>query len=130
MSLPEGLLARGESQGLVCRLVKSLYGLKQASRQWNVKLTDALLTLGFMQSSLDHSLFIKKQHEKIVVILIYVDDMLIAGNDLGLIKQTKQELHIMFKIKDLGTLKYFLGIEFSRSEKGILMNQRKYALRK
>uniref|UniRef100_A0A3Q7FG12 Reverse transcriptase Ty1/copia-type domain-containing protein n=1 Tax=Solanum lycopersicum TaxID=4081 RepID=A0A3Q7FG12_SOLLC len=56
------------------------------------------------------------------------DDMLIAGNDLVLIEHTKQELHARFKIKDLGILRYFLGIEFSRSEKGILMNQRKYAL--
>ena len=54
--------------------------------------------------------------------------MLIAGNDLVLIEHTKQELHARFKIKDLGILRYFLGIEFSRSEKGILMNQRKYAL--
>ncbi|XP_055809536.1 uncharacterized protein LOC129879842 [Solanum dulcamara] len=79
-------------------------------------------------SGLDHSLFIKRKHGKIVVILVYVDDMLIVGNDLVLIEQTKKELHAKFKIKDLGTLKYFLGIEFSRSEKGILMNQRKYAL--
>uniref|UniRef100_A0A3Q7GUG7 Reverse transcriptase Ty1/copia-type domain-containing protein n=1 Tax=Solanum lycopersicum TaxID=4081 RepID=A0A3Q7GUG7_SOLLC len=62
------------------------------------------------------------------VILVYVDDMLIAGNDLVLIEHTKQELHARFKIKDLGILRYFLGIEFGTSDKGILMNQRKYAL--
>ena len=128
MSLPEGFSSQGETSGMVCRLVKSLYGLKQASRQWNVKLTDALVDLSFNQSSLDHSLFIKKHHTQIIVILVYVDDMLIAGNDLVLIEHTKQELHARFKIKDLGILRYFLGIEFSRSEKGILMNQRKYAL--
>lgn len=111
-----------------CYCQKSLYGLKQASRQWNVKLTDALVASGFIQSKLDHSLFIRRHNEKIVVILVYVDDMMIAGNDLKLIEQTKKELHAKFKIKDLGTLKYFLGIEFSRSNKGILINQRKYAL--
>ncbi|KAF3669451.1 Senescence-associated protein 13 [Capsicum annuum] len=100
----------------------------KASRQWNVKLIDALVASGFIQSKLDHSLFIRRHNEKIVVILVYVDDMMIAGNDLKLIEQTKKELHAKFKIKDLGTLKYFLGIEFSRSNKGILINQRKYAL--
>lgn len=105
-----------------------MYGLKQASRQWNVKLTDALVHSGFIQSSLDHSLFTKRHNEHIVVVLVYVDDMLVAGNDLRLIEQTKEELHAKFKIKDLGQLRFFLGIEFSRSSKGILMNQRKYAL--
>lgn len=60
MELPQGFTSQGES-GLVCRLVKSLYGLKQASRQWNLKLTEALLSSGFHQRSLDHSLFIRQQ---------------------------------------------------------------------
>ena len=81
-----------------------------------------------MQSSLDHSLFIKKQGTDIVVILVYVDDMLVAGSNLTLIEQTKASLHKAFKIKDIGDLKFFLGMEFSRSGKGILVNQRKYVL--
>lgn len=128
MTLPEGFSSQGEKSGLVRRLVKSMYGLKQASRQWNVKLTDALLDSGFIQSSFDHSLFTKRHNEHIVVVLVYVDDMLVAVNDLKLIEQTMAELYAKFKIKDLRTLRYFLGIEFSRSSKGILMNQRKYAL--
>lgn len=63
-----------------------------------------------------------------VVILVYVEDLLITGNDVGLIEETKHVLHSHFKIKDLGELKYFLGIEFLRSGKGIVMNQRKYVL--
>lgn len=62
----------------MCRLVKSLYGLKQASRQWNLKLTKALLRADFKQSNLDHSLFIKKKEADLVIILIYVDDMLLT----------------------------------------------------
>ena len=57
-----------------------------------------------------------------------MDDLLITGNDHALIQETKQVLHLHFKIKDLGELRYFLGIEFCRSEQGIVMNQRKYAL--
>lgn len=63
-----------------------------------------------------------------MIILVYVDDLLITGNDAALIEEAKHTLHSHFKIKDLGELKYFLGIEFMRSKEGILMNQRKYAL--
>lgn len=59
---------------------------------------------------------------------MYVDDILVTGNSLHMIQDTKMKLHKSFKIKDLGELRYFRGIEFSRSLKGILMNQRKYAL--
>lgn len=83
----------------------------------------------FIQSSLDHSLFIQRKGSDIVVILVYVDDMLVTGSSLTLIEHTKSILHKAFKIKDVGELKFFLGMEFSRSAKGILMNQRKYAMK-
>ncbi|XP_019244361.1 PREDICTED: uncharacterized protein LOC109224228 [Nicotiana attenuata] len=127
MQLPPGFKSQGESQP-VCRLIKSLYGLKQAPRQWNEKLTEALCTFGFIQSQHDHSLFVKRSTEGITVVLVYVDDMLITGSQPKLIEDTKAALQKAFKMKDLGELKYFLGIEFARSEKGILMHQRKYAL--
>uniref|UniRef100_A0A3Q7FKL7 Reverse transcriptase Ty1/copia-type domain-containing protein n=1 Tax=Solanum lycopersicum TaxID=4081 RepID=A0A3Q7FKL7_SOLLC len=76
----------------------------------------------------DYSLFTKKVDQKIVMILVYVDDLIITGNDLQLIKESKNILQQNFKIKDLGELRYFLGIEFLRSSKGILMTQRKYIL--
>ncbi|XP_069142919.1 uncharacterized mitochondrial protein AtMg00810-like [Solanum lycopersicum] len=112
----------------VCKLLKSLYGLKQASRQWNVKLTQALLVARFQQSHLDYSLLIKKSNEGIVIVLVYVDDLLVTGSNITLINETKQVLKDNFKIKDLGSLRYFLGIEFARNSGGILMHQRKYAL--
>lgn len=92
------------------------------------KLTDALLNLGFAQSSLNYSLFTKRPDKSIIVILVYVDDMLITCGDMNLIESTKKDLQQFFKIKDLGELKYFWGIEFSRSHTRILMNQRKYTL--
>ena len=63
-----------------------------------------------------------------VIVLVYVDDLLITGSDLVLIQATKQVLHSHFKMKDLGELKYFLGIEFCKSESGVVINQREYAL--
>ena len=57
-----------------------------------------------------------------MIILVYVDDMMITGNDIRLIQETKQTLQDTFKMKDLGDLKYFLGIEFARSNKGIVIH--------
>ena len=130
MQLPQGFQAdeKRKGQGLVCKLIKSLYGLKQASRQWNVKLTNALIEAGFQQSHLDYSLMTKKVGNDIVVVLIYVDDLLVTGSSCQLIEETKQVLKDHFRIKDLGDLRFFLGIEFARNSEGILMHQRKYAL--
>ncbi|XP_019231436.1 PREDICTED: uncharacterized protein LOC109212260 [Nicotiana attenuata] len=93
-----------------------------------MKLTEALVCMGFQQSHYDYSLFTKKAGSDIVVILVYVDDLLITGNNQQLLCETRSDLKKRFKMKDLGELKFFLGIEFARSRQGILMCQRKYAL--
>lgn len=128
MDLPQGFQSQGEYQ--VCRLSKSLYGLKQAPRQWNAKLSKALTDCAFRQSQYDHSLYIRKTDSRVIIILVYVDDILLTGDKLEMIEDTKTALHKAFKIKDLGELKYLLGIEFARSQEGIgiVMHQRKYAL--
>ncbi|KAM7469434.1 hypothetical protein LguiA_007617 [Lonicera macranthoides] len=127
MSPPPGLRRQGEEH-LVCRLHKSLYGLKQASRQWFAKFSEAILSTDFVQSRADYSLFTKRRGKLFTVLLIYVDDILITGNDHQSIEETKKFLHSKFRIKDLGQLKYFLGIEVSSSKNGIFISQRKYAL--
>jgi len=113
---------------LVCKLNKSLYGLKQASRNWNQKLTSELLLLGYTQSSADHSLFVKKFASDITVLLVYVDDVVLTGNSIAEINVAKAHLYSRFHIKDLGPIKYFLGLEVSRSLDGLVLNQRKYCL--
>lgn len=110
----EGFTSHGEKK--VCRLVKSLYGLKQAPKQWNIKLSEALLQLKFRQSDYDQSMFIKKDESGIVIILVNVDDMLVIGDSLKVVEETKGKLKQAFKMKDLGELRYFLGIEFARSD--------------
>jgi len=80
------------------------------------------------QSHYDYSLFTKQAGDDVVVILVYVDDLLITGSSHELLCRNRQDIQKRFKMKDLGELKFFLGIEFSRSSKGILMTQRKYAL--
>ncbi|XP_035842144.1 uncharacterized protein LOC118488849 [Helianthus annuus] len=100
MSLPEGYYAKNESE--VCKLVKSLYGLKQAPRKWNEKLTDVLVNVGFVQSSCDHSLYVLSKSSVFIVLLVYVDDIVITGNNDSEITKTKNLHSNSFKIKDLG----------------------------
>lgn len=126
MSLPPGYGRQGETR--VCKLQKSLYGLKQASRNWYSKLSTVLLSAGFKQSQADHSLFTRHTGPNILVVLVYVDDLLVTGNDLTSIRHLQEFLSSKFQLKDLGKLKYFLGIEVARSTKGIFINQRKYIL--
>ncbi|KAI3523163.1 hypothetical protein L1887_01220 [Cichorium endivia] len=126
MKIPQGFEKGKENK--VCRLRKSLYGLKQASRNWYQKFTSSLHVIGFKQSRADHSLFIFKNENSFVAALIYVDDVIIVGNDIQKIKETKSFLNEKFSIKDLGPLKYFLGIEVTRTRDGMVLNQRKYIL--
>ena len=87
-----------------------------------------LLLTGYSQSDADHSIFTWNQGSFFTVVLAYVDDLLIVGNDLTIITDFKTFLADWFKLKDLGTLKYFLRLEMARSPSRIFLSQRKYAL--
>ncbi|GKV47833.1 hypothetical protein SLEP1_g54692 [Rubroshorea leprosula] len=126
MKIPQGFTCNQSNK--VCRLRKSLYGLRQASRNWFEKFTTSLEAVGFKQSKADYSLFTLAIADSFVVVLIYVDDIVITGNDGARIAALKHYLHSAFSIKDLGPLKYFLGIEVARTTEGIVLSQRKYAL--
>ncbi|CAA7037260.1 unnamed protein product [Microthlaspi erraticum] len=102
---------------LVCRLRKSLYGLKQAPRCWFSKLRDALVKYGFAQSYSDYSLFSRTRGSSELYVLVYVDDLIIGGNDPAAIKEFKAYLSVCFHMKYLGKLKYFLGIKVARNQK-------------
>ncbi|WJZ90854.1 hypothetical protein VitviT2T_009971 [Vitis vinifera] len=112
----------------VCKLKKSLYGLKQSPRAWFGRFTKSMRAFGYCQSNSDHTLFLKKQHGKITTLIVYLDDMVVIGNDPEERKALQNYLFREFKMKYLGPLKYFLGIEVSRSSEGIFLPQRKYAL--
>lgn len=112
----------------VCLLRKSLYGLKHASRQWNHKFASIMSLAGYTQSQYDHSLFVRHDSSHITILIVYVVDILITGSSDQMLHALKCFLHSKLDIRDLGRLKYFLGIEFARSTKGIYLNQRKYAL--
>jgi hypothetical protein len=126
MAIPEGVQV--DKQNQVCKLLKSLYGLKQASRKWYEKLTSLLLSEGYTQSAADYSLFTLRKDNQFIALLVYVDDIILAGTDLIEFSRIKAILDSKFKIKDLGVLKYFLGLEVAHSEQGIAISQRKYCL--
>ena len=100
----------------------------QASRSWFRRFSCAIQEIGFQQSRADYSLFTQVRGDSIIIILLYVDDMVVTGNDEKAINDLKAFLNSCFKIKDLGPLKYFLGIEVARSKTGIIVCQRKYTL--
>lgn len=112
MKCPPGLNVSDKT--LVCKLNKSIYGIKQSSRQWNQKLTFTLFDLGYKQSKSNYSLFTKTSSIYFIVVLVYVDDLILAGNNISEINSIKSVLGAKFSIKDLGNLKYFLGFEISR----------------
>ncbi|KAK6120356.1 hypothetical protein DH2020_045902 [Rehmannia glutinosa] len=114
--------------GQVCLLQRSLYGLKQASREWNSEFCTTFLAYGFTQSSHDHCLFIKVTNDHFLALLVYVDDVLVTGSHTEDIQHLKSHLDDLFTIKDLGFSKYFLGVELARSSQGTYLHQRKYIL--
>lgn len=105
-----------------------MYGLKQASRQWFTKLSTALVSLGYTQSKSDDSFFIKNKYGSFITLLVYIDDVILAENNMAEIDHVKRFLDSSFQIKDLSALKFFLEMEIAITSKGLSINQRKYAL--
>jgi histone deacetylase 1/2 len=111
---------------LVCKLYKSLYGLKQVPRAWNDRFTQFLPSLGFATTYSDSSLFVKHVGHEIVVLLLYMDDIILTESASGAIIQVIKAFTIEFDIKDLGSLHYFLGIQITRTPIGLFLSQSKY----
>lgn len=128
MTLPLGYKTSVKGENLVCRLNKSIYGLKQASRQWFTKFSTALLQHGFNQSKSDYSLFTRGTNDSFVALLVYVDDIIVTGPSSTHIDSVKLLLKSLFLLKDLGSVKYFLGLELARSTSGLMISQRKYCM--
>lgn len=111
----------------VCRLRKAIYGLRQAPRAWYARFSTFLLSKGFRQCHTDNSLFVRHLAHTITILLLYVDDILITGNDVGYTNDLLQTLHFEFDMRHLGELKHFLGIEVTRYSTGMRLSQETYA---
>lgn len=103
----------------VCKLNKALCGLKQAPRAWFDRLKSVLVRWGFKSSRVDSSLFLLITGQTKVFVFIYVDDILVTGNNSSLINRFVKELNREFALEDLGELSYFLGIKVHRDQLGI-----------
>ncbi|RVW23478.1 Retrovirus-related Pol polyprotein from transposon TNT 1-94 [Vitis vinifera] len=124
MQPPSGLSVESNK---VCHLRRALYGLKQAPRAWFAKFSSTIFRLGYTASPYDSTLFLRRTDKGTILLLLYVDDMIITGNDLSGIQELKDFLSQQFEMKDLGHLSYFLGLEITHSTDGLYITQAKYA---
>ena len=103
-----------EQERKICKLKRSIYGLKEASRQWNLKFNQAMLKDGFMMMEEDHCMYIKRSNIDFINLSLYVDDILIVGNNKKLIDVTKKLLSSNFEMKDMGGASHVLGVKIFR----------------
>ncbi|CAL2255956.1 unnamed protein product [Prunus armeniaca] len=115
MDLPPGIPVTSK-EGVVCKLRKSLYGLKQSPRAWFGRFVASMKKFGYVQSNSDHTLFLKRHKGKLTALIIYVDDMIVTRDDQAEMQNLQKYLASEFEMKSLGDLKYFLGIEVARSK--------------
>jgi len=110
MAQPEDFAIKGKEH-MGCKLKKSIYGLKQASRQWNLKFDEVIKKFGFKKNDVDSCIYVKVKGGKLIILVLYVDDILLTCNDKNMLHETKNFLSSNFDMKDLGDASYVLGIE-------------------
>ncbi|WVZ07203.1 hypothetical protein V8G54_020549 [Vigna mungo] len=127
MDQPEGFTMTGR-ENLVCKLKKLIYGLKQASRQWYLKFNDSITSYGFIENTVDRCIYIKVSGSKFVILVLYVDDILLAANDIGMLHDAKKFLSNNFEMKDMNEASYVIGIEIfhDRSQGWLSLSQKGY----
>ncbi|SGZ16041.1 BQ5605_C029g10723 [Microbotryum silenes-dioicae] len=112
--------------GQALRLVKSMYGTKQAPREWNAAVNSLMVEHGYKRSDADSCLYVKRVDEKFIYITLYVDDGMVASNDQEFLDSEIEAFNKVYKLKRLGPVKLFLGLEFERTSDYIFVHQSKY----
>ncbi|CAM8972377.1 unnamed protein product [Rhodiola kirilowii] len=125
MKQPEGFEVKGKEK-LVCKLKKSLYGLKQVPRQWHKKFDSFMKKAEFSRCEADHCCYVKRYKNSYIILLLYVDDMLIAGANWNEIDVLKKKLSKKFAMKDLGVAKQILGMRIIRNKECLKLSQEEY----
>jgi len=128
MKQPEGYEQGGPH--VVCKLRKALYGLKQAARQWNLKLHDVLRIMGFVRIESDRSLYVYEREQVRIFMPVFIDDITFASHSLDALDAVVIELGTHFKLRDLGSTSFLLGIAITRdwTRGTISLSQRQYCL--
>ena len=122
MEIPPGFNSR-ETEGKICKLKKSLYGLKQSPRAWFGRFRNEVCSMGYRQSNADHTLFFKHNYDKITILVVYVDDIVITGDDDKEILCLKRALARSFEVKDLGYLHIFLELKWHMGRKASIFHR-------
>ncbi|PKI64657.1 hypothetical protein CRG98_014946 [Punica granatum] len=125
MEQPEGFVLPG-NEHKVCKLIKSLYGLKQTPKQWHEKFDSVISSYGFSHNCADKCFYTKFTEMYGVIICLYVDDLLIFGTNLEGVRETKEYLASNFKMKDLNEVDTILGINVQKHERGFALSQSHY----
>ena len=127
MSQPEGFESN-ERPNQVCKLKRSIYGLKQASRSWNIHFDETVKEFGFIKNVDEPCVYKKTSGRTIVFLILYVDDILLIGNDIPMLQSVKLWLSNKFSMKDLGEASYILGIKIyrDRSKRMLGLSQSRY----
>jgi hypothetical protein len=112
----------------VCLFHKALYGLKQAPRAWYLKFSNYIQQMGFTRCPYDQSLFYRQQSSDVLLLLIYVDDILLTGSSPSQISAFITHLSSVFRMKDLGDVHYFLGLQITRTDTALTITQTRYLL--
>ena len=116
MMQPDGFITEGQEH-MVCKLHKSIYEFKQASRSWNKRFDQIIKSFGFDQNEEEPYVYRKMQDDIVAFLILYVDDILLIGNDFEMLSKVKIQLATQFQMKDLGEMKYVLGIKIIRDRK-------------
>ncbi|PWA92889.1 zinc finger, CCHC-type [Artemisia annua] len=122
---PEGFVQPGNS-GKVYKLIKALYGLRQAPRAWNVKLDQTLKSLNFKKCNLEQAVYTKRNKNSTIIVGVYVDDLIITGTPKKELESFKSQMEEKFEMSDLGLLAYYLGIEVTQTGGEITIKQTGY----
>ena len=127
MEQPEGFEIMGENNTkLVCKLKKSLYGLKQSGRNWNQTLDKALKEFGFSKSKVDPCMYVLRNDGKVLILIIYVDDIISIDNDPTFRNEFVKKISRKFKIVDIGTAKWILAMRLENTGDSLHIDQEKY----
>ena len=120
-------IAKGQEQK-VCKLQRSIYGFKQASRSWNIRFDEAIKSYGFDQNLDEPCVYKYIKDQRVVFLILYVDDILLIGNNVEMLSNVKKWLANQFQMKDLGEASYILGIQLicNRRNKLLALSQASY----
>ncbi|RDX74089.1 hypothetical protein CR513_46198, partial [Mucuna pruriens] len=127
MDQPEGFVSTGK-ESLVCKLKKSIYGLKQDSRQWYLKFNDTITSYGFVENIIDRCIYMKVSGSRFIILVLYVDDILLVTTNVAMLHNVKKFLSSNFEMKDMDEASYVIGIEiFCDRSQGLLgLSQKGY----